>query len=273
MSEGYLILNGNESNLLQVNLLIDSIKRFDKTRNVSVVTNNDSLKFHGAENVILLSEQNPTLCYFKSLLASPYTKTIGLLPDQILTMFNASVWENLRGLSPLVLLENRFSFCNMIIDPAMYVESSTELKSFNIESIPSAIFLNKEKGADDVLGLATILSSNYNQDDYINFFSDKDNMMPSFPRFIWPAWILSLLQVITEDKISKFDFMHCIDLSKQENNFNNQNWTRNWSEFLTYWVNDQGVLKIENFVQHGLVKYSSAAWLTENTLTNLRMNE
>jgi hypothetical protein len=94
--------------------------------------------------------------------------------------------------------------------------------------------------------------------------------MPPSPEFIWPSWMLSFLQSITDDKISTFDFMHCIDLSKQENNFINNNWTRRWSEFLTYWVNDQGVLKIENFVQHGLVKYDSSAWLNEETQQNLK---
>ena len=43
-----------------------------------------------------------------------------------------------------------------------------------------------------------------------------------------------------------------------------------WPEFLSYWVNEQGDIKIENYVQLGLVKYNTSAWLTDSTLINLR---
>ena len=82
--------------------------------------------------------------------------------------------------------------------------------------------------------------------------------------------MLSFLQTITDDKITTFDFIHCIDLSKQENNYVNNNWTRRWSEFLTYWVNEDGLVKIENFVQRGLVKYESSAWLTQEVQQHLK---
>jgi len=270
MSEGYLIVNGDVDNQVEIDLLIHSIKKIDPTRPVSVIVNNKDIKFIKADKVIYLKDKNPTLCYFQALLATPYTKTIALLPDQLLTAFDTTVWENLRGLDSIILPRNRYSFNSQIIDPVLYNNPSTELKNFGLCSIPNAIFFNKDKGCDNIFGLATILCANYDQDNYINFFADKEHEMPSFPKFIWVGWVLSLLQVITSGKISTYDFMHCIDLSKQENNFVNNNWTRRWSEFLTYWVNDSSTLKIENFVQLGLVKYETIGWLTEETLLNLK---
>jgi hypothetical protein len=270
MSEGYLIVNANMDNQVGVELLIRNIVKIDPYRPVSVIVNDNDIKFIEADDVIYSNEENPTLGYFKALLASPYDKTIALLPDQLLTAFDIIVWENLRGLDSIVLPKNRYSFNGQIIDPTLYNTASTELKSFGLSSIPNAIFFNKDKGCDNIFGLAAILCANYDQDDYINFFVDKEHEMPSFPKFIWNSWVMSLLQIITSGKISTFDFMHCIDLSKQENNYVNNNWTRRWSEFLTYWVNDDGVLKIENFVQSGLVKYESCGWLTEEAILNLK---
>jgi hypothetical protein len=270
MTEGYLIINSNKDNVVEVNLLIQSIRNIDPTRSIGVVVNSEDLKFIDADNVVCVNDSNPTVEFFKSLLASPYTKTIALLPNQLLTSFNTNIWENLRSINSIVLPENRYAYNNKIIDPSLYGLSQTEIKSFNLTSIPNAIYFNKEHDCDYVFGLAIVLSSNYVQNDYIEFFVDKEHSMPPFPDFIWPSWMLSFLQSITDEKISTFDFMHCIDLSIQENNFINNNWTRRWSEFLTYWVNDQGVLKIENFVQHGLIKYDSSAWLTEETLENLK---
>jgi len=270
MSEGYLIINSNVDNKTEVDVLITSIKKIDPNRPVTVITNDSSVGFIEADSVIVLEESNPTVAYFKSLLSSPYTKTIGFVPDQVLTMFDISVWENLRGLNSIIIPKNRFLFNGEITDPKMYASASTEIKSFDIESIPNVIYFNKDKGCDDIFGLAVILSASYSQDNYIDFFIDKEHTMPPFPAFIWPSWVLSFLRSITEEKILAFDFIHCIDLSLQENNYINNNWTRRWSEFLTYWVNDQGIVKIENFVQHGLIKYESKAWLTEDILTKFK---
>jgi hypothetical protein len=270
MNEGYLILNANEENIVEVNLLIQSIKHIDSSRHVCVSTNQNNLKFADADDTVFVDEKNPTVGFFKSLLSSPYTKTIALLPDQLLTAFNPNLWENLRSINAILLPQNRYGFNDKIIDPALYGLSQLEIKSFGITSIPNAIYFNKDHGCDYVFGLAIILSSNYSQSDYIDFFADKEHSMPSFPEFIWPSWMLSFLQTITDAKISTFDFMHCIDLSKQENNYMNNNWSRRWSEFLTYWVNDTGDIKIENFIQRGLIKYDSSAWLTEETTQNLK---
>jgi hypothetical protein len=270
MSEGYLIINGTEDNTLEVDLLIESIKKIDPTRPVGVVVNDKSLKFIEADDIIVVDEINPTSLYFKSLLASPYNKTIAFLPDQLLTAFNTRIWENLRGFDAVILPKNRYSFNGNVIDPALYMTGQTEVKSFDISSIPNAIFFNKDKECDYIFGLAIILCASYSQHDYIDFFADTENSMPPFPKYIWPSWVLSFVQSITDKKILTFDFVHCIDLTKQENNYVNNNWTRRWSEFLTYWVNETGDLKIENFIQNGLVKYESSAWLTDETRTNLK---
>ena len=270
MNEGYLIINSTEDNTLEVNLLIESIKKIDPARSVAVIVNDESLKFSEVDDIIFVSETNPTLLYFKSLIASPYAKTIAFLPDQLLTAFNTTIWENLRGFDAVILPRNRYSFNGTIIDPALYMTGQTEVKSFEISSIPNAIFFNKDNGCDYIFGLAVILCANYNQHDYIDFFADTENNMPPFPKYVWPGWILSFIQSITDEKILTFDFIHCIDLSKQENNYLNNNWTKRWSEFLTYWVNEAGDLKIENFIQNGLIKYESSAWLTDETIANLK---
>lgn len=270
MSEGYLIINSTEDNTLEVNLLIESIKKIDPTRSVGVVANDKSIKFIEADDVIYIEETNPTVAYFKSLLASPYTKTIALLPDQILTSFNTNIWENLRSFDSVIIPKNRYSFNGAVIDPSLYSAGHTEFKSFGFTSVPNAIFFNKDKGCDYIFGLAIILSASYSQHDYIDFFAEIENSMPPFPKYVWPSWMLSFVQSITDKKILTFDFMHCIDLSKQENNYFNNNWTKRWSEFLTYWVNESGEIKIENFVQRGLIKYESSGWLTDETLANLK---
>lgn len=270
MNEGYLIINAHEGNVVEVNLLIQSIKSIDTERSVGVVVNDTGLKFVEADDIILVDEANPTVRFFKSLLASPYTKTISLLPDQLLTAFDTNIWENLRSLNSIVLPKNRYAFNDTVIDPTLYGLCQREIKSFSLTSIPNAIYFNKDNGCDYIFGLAVILSSNYDQNNYIEFFTDKEHSMPPFPEYIWPSWMLSFLQNITDEKISTFDFMHCIDLSKQENNYINDNWTKRWSEFLTYWVNEQGQIKIENYIQRGLIKYDTSAWLTEETTQNLK---
>lgn len=270
MNEGYLIINSNAENKTEVDILITSIRKIDPQRSISVITNDRSVGFIEADNVILLEESNPTVSYFKSLLLSPYIKTIAFMPDQLLTLFDTNVWENLRSLNSIVIPKNRFLFNGEIIDPKMYASSSTEIKSFDIESIPNAIYFNKDKRCDDIFGLAVILSASYDQDNYIDFFIGKEHTMPPFPTFIWPSWILSFLRSVTDEKIYAFDFINCIDLSIQENNYTNNNWSKRWSEFLTYWVNDAGVVKIENFVQQGLIKYESKAWLTDDILSKFK---
>lgn len=276
MNEGYLILNCSAENLIQAELLIKSIKFFDSTRPISIVTHENGLaqKLPYVDKEVLLTTDPEiiTANFFHSLLNSPYEKTIALAPDQILTNFNPEVWENLRGMNSIVLPKHRHNFTGEILPQSAYHHSSIEEKSFGDSSILNAVFFNKSKGCDYVFGLAVVVASQYDQNELIDFFAEEpDNAMPPFPEYLWPEWLMTMLSKILSIKVSKFDFMECIDLSIRENSYSNENWARRpWPEFLSYWVNEQGSIKIENYVQLGLVKYTTNAWLTETTLANLR---
>jgi hypothetical protein len=168
--------------------------------------------------------------------------------------------------------KTRSSFNGELLDYSLYSEGSNEQKSFGEGSIIDAIFFNKDKGCDYVFGMAVLIASQYNQNEFIDYFADKENnSMPAFPKYIWPEWLMSLMYKILPFKITKFDFVNLIDLKIRENSYVNDSWSKKpWPEFLSYWVNDTGDIKIENYIQLGLVKYSTSAWLTEDSLTNLR---
>jgi hypothetical protein len=276
MSEGYLITNCSADNLLQVELLVKSIKYFDKERPVSIVTHEpglvEKLSYIDKEVVLTTDPEIVTANYFHSLLNSPYEKTIAFLPDQLLTNFNPEVWENLRGMNGIVLPKHRYNFNGEVLPQSLYHHGSIEEKSFNDSTVLNAVFFNKSKGCDYVFGLAVVIASQYDQNDFIDFFGEiPDNAMPTLPEYLWPEWLMTLLSKILSIKVTKFDFVECIDLTTRENSYNNENWARrSWPEFLSYWVNQQGSIKIENYVQLGLIKYTTNAWLTETTLANLR---
>ncbi len=276
MSEGYLITNCSLKNATQVEILAKSIRFFDSERPISIVVDQAGVKdliCHIDEEIVMDTDSEiPVANYFHSLLSSPYEKTIAFQPDQILTNFNPAVWENLRGMNSIVIPKTRYSFNGEKITPDVYHNGAIEEKSFDDSSILNAIFFNKSKGCDYVFGMAVVIASQYNQNEFIDFFAEiPDNSMPPFPEYLWPEWVMTLMSRILNIKITKFDFIDCIDLSTRENSYVNNNWAkRRWPEFLSYWVNDQGSIKIENYVQLGLVKYATGAWLTETSLTNLR---
>jgi hypothetical protein len=275
MTEGYLIVDCKMKNLTQVELLIKSIRLFDKERPISIIAHENNLKkylLYIDQEIFLEPDEILSATYFHSLLASPYTKTIAFNPDQILTNFNIDVWENLRGMNSIVMPKTRSSFNGELLDCSLYTEGSTEQKSFGEGSIIDAIYFNRDKGCDYVFGMAVLIASQYNQNEFIDFFADKENnAMPPFPKYLWPEWLMSFMYKILGLKITKFDFVNLIDLSLRENSYVNDQWSKKpWPEFLSYWVNDQGDIKIENYVQLGLVKYNTSAWLTAETLTNLR---
>lgn len=276
MSEGYLITNCSHENLVQVELLVKSLRFFDANRPVSIVTQQEgiaqTLSYIDKEIVINNNPELSTANYYHGLLNSPYEKTIAFAPDQILTNFNADVWENLRGMNSIVLPKNRYNFNGDKIAASMYHHGSTEERSFGDSTILNAVFFNKAKGCDYVFGLAVVIASQYDQNEFIDFFANiPDNSMPSFPEYLWPEWLMTMLTKTLNLKITKFDFVDCVDLAPRENSYVNDNWSKRlWPEFLSYWVNTHGSIKIENYVQSGLIKYATSAWLTEETLANLR---
>jgi hypothetical protein len=278
MNEGYLIPLVTAENAEQVELLAHTIKRLDPSRHVAAITKEKIDKISSVDDVIVLDGlcDDETFNYFFSLLHSPFDKTIALLPDQLLTYFNTDVWENLRGLGSMVILDKKYSFNGETLDDSIYWNGITEIKSFGFASNVNAVYFDKEKDAKDLLGFAINLSSNYNHDDVLNWVNEKNNegdelFLPYLPDFLWPSWIISFMRMVIEDKIIAFDFMQNIDLGKQEMNHNSRQWREEpWNRFLNYWLTDSGELKVENFIQLGLIKYQHCGWLTDKIKNKIK---
>lgn len=275
MSEGYLILNCKNNNELQVELLVKSIRFFDKSRPISIIGKIDNTSIANIIDKLIkieLPDQDIVVAeYFKSLLESPYEKTIAFLPDQILTDFDVNIWENLRGLNSIVLPKTIKNYNNEVISESDYYLRSIEKQTFDENSILNAVYYNKSKGCDYIFGLAITMASQYDQNKFIEFGSNFENhAMPSWPEYIWPEWLMTLLFKIFPNLITKYDFINSIDLSLRENS-HDKNWANKiWPEFLSYWINESGSIKIENFVQLGLIKYNTTSWLNDINLNNLR---
>ena len=271
MNEGYLIPLLNDSNVAQVELLACSIKAIDNTRRIVAVANKEFTGIKGVDLVITPEGlcDDDTFNYFYGLLKSPFDKTIAFLPDQILTKFNVDVWEALRGLSGIVVPKTRNSFSGDPIGEEVYWTSSMELKSFGMSTNLNAVYLNKEKDAQDVLGFALKICGTYDQKSAMDWSIEKqrtgeDVCLPFFPDFLWIEWVMSFIRSVANEKIMEFDFLNSIDLGMQEMNHWSPHWSKEpWTRFLNYWVTDTAALKIENFIQHGLVKYQHTGWLTD----------
>lgn len=271
MNEGYLIPLLNDSNVAQVELLACSIKAIDQTRRVVAVANKEFTGIKGVDLIITPEGlcDDDTFNYFYGLLKSPFDKTIAFLPDQILTKFNVDVWESLRGLSGVVIPKTRNSFSGEQIGNEVYWTSSMELKSFGLASNLNAVYLNKEKDAQDILGFALQICGTYDQKSAMDWSMNKQSAseeicLPFFPDFLWIEWVMSFIRSVASEKIMEFDFLNSVDLGLQEMNHWSPNWSKEpWTRFLNYWVTDQAELKIENFIQHGLIKYQHTGWLTD----------
>lgn len=276
-TEGYLIPLVTSDNLWQAELLAHSIKSIDPDRRVVAVTR-DLISSSILNQVIQLAGlcDDDNFNYFFSLLNSPFEKTIALMPDQILTKFNTDVWESLRGLGGVVLPKNRHSFSGEQISDTVYWRGNIENKSFGRTSNINAVYINKSEGADELLGFALTLCGNYQQDAAIEWVKEKNKLnqevlLPFFPEYLWSEWVVSFITTLNPERIKRFDFVNCIDLSKQEMNHWNQVWSReHWSTFLNYWVTDTPEIKIENFIQHGLIRYQHAGWLTTERIRLLK---
>jgi hypothetical protein len=280
MTEGYLIVDVNADNIKYVELLVKNIKQFDPDRPVSIAGNE---QIEAVENSFISSkivfnsefiEKNPNIVYFESVMKSPYDRTIVFLPDQLLTEFNTEVWENLRGLGPIVFPKTRKSFAYEEIPFSAYSHSDLEEKTFGYSVIMNCAYFDKSLGSDSLLGFAINLSASYQFEDYVEWFNEtkktNDIFLPSFPKWITPSWVVCFIKSISPEKIKFYDFINCIDLSKQENNFVNRRWSElSWNKFLSYWVTEDSDVKIENFIQRGLIKYQTTGWLNEKNFKNL----
>ena len=277
MTEGYLILGLTVDNIKQCELLAQSIKRLDSTRPVVAVTYSDTeFRLIDIDDVVYTDTYTVTpngLEYFNSVMSSPFDRTIALLPTQLLTQFNPGVWENLRSLGPIVFPKDMLSYSYEQIDPAIYSTSAAELKAFGYASNINAGYFDKTLGSDDIMGLAMIFAS-YNNIEYLSWLQEykqnNNTTLPIFPEYIWPQWIISLVRTISDDRIKIYNFVDCIELKIQDNNTHNNKWSKStWNTFLKYWVTDSGEIKIENFIQNGLVHYTDVNWMSNDDLTNL----
>jgi hypothetical protein len=273
MTEGYLITGVNADNLKYLELMINDINHLDPSRKISIAGSNighieNSLIDSKIEFDLEYIEKNPNIIYFSSVMQSPYDRTIVFLPDQLLTEFNTEVWENLRGLGPVVFPKTRKSFSYEDIPNAAYSGASVEEKTFGFSVILNCAYYDKTLGSDSILGFAVNLAASYSFEDYVTWFGEnkqqQDILLPSFPKWITPSWVMCLLKAISPEKIKFYDFITCIDLGIQDNNYWSKRWSElSWNKFLSYWVTDNGDIKIENFIQKGLIKYETTGWFNE----------
>lgn len=278
MNEGYLIPLLTPENRDQVDLLSAMIKAWDPSRKIAAVSKVSVDDLPHVDEVIVLDElvDDTTFNYFLSLLNSPFDKTIAFYPDQVLTAFNTGVWESLRGLGSMVVLSSRSAFNGDPVPESQYWKGDIEIKSFGMASNLNAIYFDKQQDAKDILGFAIALCGNYNHDAALEWVNEKNSQgdelfLPFFPEFLWPEWIISFIRTVSSDKIISFDFLDSIDLGKQEMNQDNIKWnTEHWNRFLSYWVTDAGELKIENFIQLGLIRYHNSGWLSDDVKNKLK---
>lgn len=275
-SEGYTIVAVNANNITQVELLAHTIKKFDNTRPIAAIVNSqviESIKFVD-EIIVSGPEHNDSLQYFHNVVASPYDRTICLMPNQLLTCFDISVWEHLRSFGPVVLLKDKISFAYEKLNTDLYWNSYIEQATFSISSNLNIAYYDKHKGSNDICDLAIKLFDNYNHGSYLSWHTkhkEKTEVeLPVFPENIRAEYIMSLLCTILGDTISRINFVDNIDLSIQDRNSANSKWSNDdWNNFLRHWVTDQSELKIENYIQHGLISYGSSDWLTPEIIRNM----
>lgn len=275
MHEGYLIVNANSENSNQVELLAYSIKKIDSKRRIVATTGDRNLdRISNVDDVVYVNydNENQVFGYFNSLRVSPFEKTIALLPDQILTKFDTELWTVLNNMTAIVLPEQKINFAGDRIWPSAYLKDSIEEKTFSRASVINAVYLNRTRGADDILQFACDFCSTFNYENVVAWIQDRDDIfLPVFPETLWEQWVFGFMSTMFEDKFMTLNFINCIDLSIQENNFWSPFWSKEpWTKFLTYWITDKGDIKIENYVQLGLIKYQHADWLSKDNINLLK---
>ena len=277
MKEVYIIHCENENEILPAELLSKTIKHFDASRQVIVTTSVPATSFSDGVDVnIYLDTGNPTLNYFKAIVDIECDRAIYFKPDQLLTHFSNECWETLRNLSSIVTLKTRFSFAGETIEPTVYYQDSININNLSTTKNVNAVFFDFTKNARQLLGFCIDFSSDYNYKNIKTYISDQINngvqiSLPTFPEYIWPSWVLSYVSLIFEEEFIEFDFLENIDVSKQDYNTGDHVWSsRSWNKFLSYWISDQGQIKIENFIQSGLLKYQTTAWLDDIIIDKLQ---
>jgi hypothetical protein len=276
MKEVYIINCENETQVISTRLLFKCLKKYDPSRDVVVSTplSAEELSIPTTVHNYEITT-NPTLNYFKAVVDVDCDRAIYFKPDQILTHFSTDCWETLRNLSSVVTLKTRLSFAGTDINPDNYYQDNVNLSTLKTTKNINAVYLDYSKQARQLMGFCIDFCSNYSYNDVQDFITDmvtagNTNSLPSFPEFIWPSWLMSFASLTFEDEFIEFDFLDNIDLSCQEYNIVDHLWAdTNWNKFLSYWVSEAGQLKIENFIQSGLIKYQNTAWLNDDVIDRL----
>jgi hypothetical protein len=277
MKEVYVIHCENENEILSTELLLKTIKHFDSSRQIIVTTPLSADRFSVG---IVVNEytdtNNPTLNYFKAIVDVDCDRAIYFKSDQLLTHFSSECWEALRNLSSIVTLKTRFSFSGETINPALYYQDNININNLSTTKNVNAVFFDFTKTARQLLGFCIDFSSDYNYKNIRTYITEQINNgtqinLPTFPEYIWPSWVLSYVSLVFEEEFIEFDFLENIDVSKQEYNTGDHIWSsRSWNKFLSYWISDHGQIKIENFIQSGLLKYQTTAWLDDIIIDKLQ---
>lgn len=277
MKEVYVIHCENENEILSAELLSKTITHFDSSRQVVITTPVSASQFSAGVNVNEYTDTgNPTLNYFKAIVDVDCDRAIYFKSDQLLTHFSSECWETLRNLSSIVTLKTRFSFSGETIEPSVYYQDSININNLSTTKNVNAVFFDFTKTARQLLGFCIDFSSDYNYKNIKTYITDQINngvqiSLPTFPEFIWPSWVLSYVSLVFEDEFIEFDFLENIDVSKQEYNTGDHTWSsRSWNKFLSYWISDHGQIKIENFIQSGLLRYQTTAWLDDIIIDKLQ---
>jgi len=276
MKEIYLINCSNKAELDQAKVLAVSLRHFDKSRPVYIAGPKELEEQY--PNFITFgyeSEGNYTHDYFTALIESDFDRAIYFTPWQICQYFDPAVWEPLRNLTPIVGLNIKKMYNESIIDPSVYFEDKVNIATLNTTFNNSAIYVDNTKNAKKIIGSCIDLAASYSLDE-VNQVVEKlleENkevaLLDNFPDSVWPSWVLSLYSIVYEDLFFKYDFVNNIDLSRQEC-ANNEQWrTSKWNHFLRYHVDNDGILRIENFVQKGLVTYRDPSWLSDDNIVKL----
>lgn len=277
MKEVYIINCENESEILSAELLAKCIKHFDSSRDVIISTTQPPSKFSSGLNIVQYTDtSNPTLNYFKAIVDVECDRAIYFKPDQLLTHFTDECWETLRNLSSIVTLKTRLSFSGEPINPQVYYQDSINLSNLSATKNVNAVYFDFTKHGRQLLGFCIDFASDYDYKNIKKYVADQINNgeqinLPTFPEYIWPSWILTYTSLVFDDEFIEFDFLDNIDVSKQDYNTADHIWSsRSWNKFLSYWISDSGQLKIENFIQSGLLKYQTTAWLDEIIIEKLQ---
>ena len=271
MKEAYVIHCENDKQVQSAELLATTLKFYDSSRIVAVTTPCNATAFKVITTVHTYeSTSNPTLNYFKAIVDLDYDRILYFKADQLMTHFTTDAWETLRNLSSVVTLADRLDFSGEKIQPEVYYQDSINLKTVQETTNTNVVYFDFSKSARQLIGFCIDFSSDYSYESVQSFVRDMRDLgnhvdLPNFPEYIWPSWVLSFTSKVFDDEFIKFNFVDNIDLSRQELNIKDGIWaSKRWNHFLSHWFTEQGQLKIENFIQSGLVKYENIAWITNS---------